>query len=578
MAQMRRNLSTGIGGWRSAIFIIFVEVAERFAYYGVAGNLISYLTKKLHQPIATAAINVNVWQGVSAIFPILGGIFADSYLGRFKTILISSLIYFLGLVLLTITVTIIPEHREALFFISIYILAIGEGGHKPCVQTFAADQFNEELPEEKEAKSSFFNWWYVGIVCGSTTAVLVIIYVQEYISWGISFAVLAAAVAIALVIFLGGIRTYRRQPALKSPFTRVAQVFVAAFRKRHLVEQRRIQNFNMGSVPVVEQLVGRDVSYYYEDDEEKDVDDNYKAQKLSRTTQFRFLDNATIIDEIDASNEKKDSWRLCSTNQVEEVKLVLRLIPLWIFSWMFAVVVSQQGTFFTKQGNTLRRSIAKHEFPAASLQVITGLTILLSISIYDKIIVPFARKLSGHPSGITVLQRIGAGLFTSIITMVVAALVEAKRLNVARKHGLLDEPKAIIPMTIWWLVPQYMLMGITDVLSYVGLQELFYDQMPQGLRSMGAAACISIVGLGNFMSSVIISIIQEIGKGEKSGNKWLGDNLNRAHLNYFFLVLAGLSGLNLIAYIWVAMMFVYKKVEKSTFVEVKENQARKQHG
>lgn len=70
------------------------------------------------------------------------------------------------------------SHREALFFFALYILAIGEGGHKPCVQTFAADQFNEENPEEKAAKSSFFNWWYLGIVIGATTAVLLVIYVQ----------------------------------------------------------------------------------------------------------------------------------------------------------------------------------------------------------------------------------------------------------------------------------------------------------------------------------------------------------------------------------------------------------------
>ncbi|PIN01144.1 hypothetical protein CDL12_26352 [Handroanthus impetiginosus] len=81
------------GAWKSAIFVIFVEVAERFAYYGVSGNLIMYLTTVLGQPTATAAKNVNTWQGVSAVFPVFGGFLADSYLGRFKTILISTTIY-----------------------------------------------------------------------------------------------------------------------------------------------------------------------------------------------------------------------------------------------------------------------------------------------------------------------------------------------------------------------------------------------------------------------------------------------------------------------------------------------------
>lgn len=72
-----------------------MEVAERFAYYGVAGNLFMYLTKVVGQPTATAAKNVNTWQGVSAVFPVVGGFLADSYVGRFKTILLSSIIYLL---------------------------------------------------------------------------------------------------------------------------------------------------------------------------------------------------------------------------------------------------------------------------------------------------------------------------------------------------------------------------------------------------------------------------------------------------------------------------------------------------
>ncbi|KAB2085759.1 hypothetical protein ES319_A05G420400v1 [Gossypium barbadense] len=87
--------NTSKGGWNAAIFVIFVEMAERFAFYGLAGNLITYLTNNLGQPVAAAAKNVNTWVGVSAIFPLLGAFVADSYLGRFKTILASSSIYFL---------------------------------------------------------------------------------------------------------------------------------------------------------------------------------------------------------------------------------------------------------------------------------------------------------------------------------------------------------------------------------------------------------------------------------------------------------------------------------------------------
>lgn len=68
-------------------------MAERFAYYGMSGNLITYLTNELEEPIPMAAKNVNTWTGVSALLPLLGAFIADSFLGRFTTILVSSIIY-----------------------------------------------------------------------------------------------------------------------------------------------------------------------------------------------------------------------------------------------------------------------------------------------------------------------------------------------------------------------------------------------------------------------------------------------------------------------------------------------------
>ena len=68
-------------------------MAERFSYYGMSGNLITYLTNELKEPIPMAAKTVNTWAGVSALLPLLGAFIADSFLGRFTTILVSSIIY-----------------------------------------------------------------------------------------------------------------------------------------------------------------------------------------------------------------------------------------------------------------------------------------------------------------------------------------------------------------------------------------------------------------------------------------------------------------------------------------------------
>ncbi|XP_065865221.1 protein NRT1/ PTR FAMILY 5.4 [Euphorbia lathyris] len=537
------------GGWNSAIFVIFVEMAQRFAYYGVAGNLITYLTNDLHQPIATAAKNVNTWIGVSALFPILGALLADSFLGRFKTILLSSVIYLLGMVLLILSVSVVPaNHRQGVFFLALYILAVGEGGHKPCVQTFAADQFDERKPEEKAAKSSFFNWWYLGIVVGATTAVLVAVSVQDNVGWTAGFGMLAGALVVALIIFLIGVKRYRIEAPVGSPYTGVGQVFVAAVRKRRVSETRE----------------GWGICYGDEKDG-ADLEGQPKVRSLARTNQFRFLDKAMIMDNIDSSSQTRNPWRLCTLNQVEQVKQLLRLIPIWLTCLMFNATIVQSHTFFIKQGTTMLRSIGPHFLlPPASLQCLIGFTILVFVPLYDRLFVPLARKITGHPSGITMLQRIGTGLFLSTLEMVVAALVEAKRVKIAADYGLIDTPKSTVPMSLGWLVPQFMIGGLADVFTVVGLQELFYDQMPESMRSMGAAAYISIVGIGSFLSTAVILVVQAVtSRLGRGGGEWLGDNLNRAHLDYFYWVLAVLSVLNLGVYVWVSNCFVYKKVEES---------------
>lgn len=97
------------GRWTSALFLIGVELAERFAHSGISSNLISYLAGPLGLSKATAAENVNTWTGVTTVLPLLGAFIADSYLGRYQTILISSVLYVLGLGLMTLSAVLLSQ-------------------------------------------------------------------------------------------------------------------------------------------------------------------------------------------------------------------------------------------------------------------------------------------------------------------------------------------------------------------------------------------------------------------------------------------------------------------------------------
>ncbi|KAH1040484.1 hypothetical protein J1N35_042227 [Gossypium stocksii] len=545
-------LKQNTGNWKACPFILGNECCERLAYYGIATNLVSYLTKKLHEGNVSAARNVTTWQGTCYVTPLIGAVLADAYWGKYWTIAAFSTIYFIGMCTLTLSASI-PALKPAecvdsicpsatpaqyvVFFFGLYLIALGTGGIKPCVSSFGADQFDDTDPKERVKKGSFFNWFYFSINIGALISSSLLVWIQDNAGWGLGFGIPTLFMGLAIGSFFSGTSLYRFQRPGGSPITRMCQVLVAAFNKRNL-------------------KVPEDSSLLYE------TGDNHSAiegsRKLEHSEELKCLDKAAIVTDAETKSEDfSNPWRLCTVTQVEELKILIRMFPIWATGIVFSAVYAQMSTMFVEQGMMMDTKIGSFTIPPASLSSFDVISVIFWVPIYDKIIVPIARKFTRKERGISELQRMGIGLFISVLCMSAAALVEIKRLQLAKELDLVDKQVAV-PINILWQIPQYFLLGAAEVCTFIGQLEFFYDQSPDAMRSLCSALSLLTTSLGNYLSSFILTlVIYFTTKGGEIG--WIPDNLNEGHLDYFFWLLAGLSFLNMLIYTLCAAKYKQKK-------------------
>ncbi|KAF3780494.1 NRT1-PTR FAMILY 1-3 protein [Nymphaea thermarum] len=626
----RPVLISKTGGWKAASFIVVYEMVERLAFYGIATNLIVYLTTQLHQGTVAAANNVTNWVGTVWMTPILGAYIADAHLGRFWTFVIASIIYLSvtlfhhffisnnshtvnkitiwincivqmkvsvapnyssmkteteitakqGMVLVTLSVSI-PSLKPpscqnqdsgcragslqvAVFMVGLYIVAVGTGGTKPNISTMGADQFDDFEPKERKQKLSFFNWWMFSIFFSTIFANSFLVYIQDNVGWALGYGIPTIGLILAILVFFVGSPFYRHQRTSDSPFAKMAKVIVAAIRKRMVplpTDPRDLHELQEEEYAKSGQFQVKSTSSLQFLDKAAVRVGPSTAWTLCTVTQVeetkqmithhRFLDKAAV--RVGPSTP----WTLCTVTQVEETKQMIKMFTIFLACFIPNTITAQGHTLFIKQGTTLDRSLGPHfKIPAASLTSFVNISMLISLAIYDKWFVPLARKYTNNPRGITMLQRLGAGLILHIIIMVISALVEKERLSFVRHHGL-EHSKDAIPLTIFILLPQFVLVGVADALVEVAKLEFFYDQAPATMKSLGTSYFTSCVGLGNFLSSFILKTVAKVtSHGGREG--WITNNANMSRLDYYYGLLAAISAVNFIYFLFASRLYKYR--------------------
>ncbi|KAL5214311.1 hypothetical protein ABZP36_003463 [Zizania latifolia] len=521
------------------------------AIAAVGNNLITYVFGEMHFPLSQAANVVTNFVGTIFLLSLLGGFLSDSYLGCFWTMLTFGFVELSGFILLSVQAHL-PQLKPppcnmasmdgsceqargikaSIFFVALYLVALGSGSLKPNMIAHGADQFAAGGAGDKDnAKrlSTYFNSAYFSFCAGELVALTALVWVQTHSGMDVGFGISAAAMAAGLVSLVSGAAFYRNKPPQGSIFTPIARVFVAAYTKRKQICPSSSSDPVNAGVCEPARLAG-----------------NFRHDN-----KFRFLDKACIRAAQQGPNTKPESpWRLCTVAEVQQTKTLLAVTPIFACTIVFNTVLAQLQTFSVQQGSVMDTSLGGGSFriPPASLQAIPYAMLLALVPAYELLLVPLMKRLTGTRSGITPLQRIGVGLCTVALSMVAAATVERRR----RAHSAAGER-----MSVLWIVPQFLVFGVSEMFTAVGLIEFFYKQACAGMQSFLTALTYCSYAFGFYLSSVLVSLVNRVTASHGGGGRgWLGDNdLDKDKLDLFYWMLAVLSVINFFCYLLCARWY-----------------------
>lgn len=354
----------------SICFIVVNEFCERFSYYGMKALLTLYFVTYLHWDKDLSTAIYHAFGGLCYFTPILGALIADSWLGKFKTIIYLSIVYVIGHVVKSVGAIPTVGGRDvhiALSMLGLILIAFGTGGIKPCVAAFGGDQFEDEHVRERQ---KFFSIFYMSINAGSLLSTIITPILRGDVQcfggdcYALAFGVPAALMVVALVVFIAGSGMYKKNPTQGNILLEVCNCIGFALRNRW-----------------------------------------YRSKHEPQRSHW--LDWA----------EEKYSKRL-----IQEIKMVLRVLVLYIPLPMFWALFDQQGSRWTLQATRMNMAFGDaFSIKPDQMQMLNALLILVFVPIFDLLIYPLVGLCRIK---ITPLRKMATGMIFAALAFGAATLVE----------------------------------------------------------------------------------------------------------------------------------------------------------
>jgi dipeptide/tripeptide permease len=217
---------------RGIPYIVGNEAAERFSFYGMKTILAIFMSQYLLSSTGAPKYMTETesrewvhWFVASAYFtPVFGAIVADAFLGKYRTIMLLSIVYCLGHLSLAF-IDLPPAALQATFepktwlMTGLLLVAIGSGGIKPCVSAHVGDQFGAR---NKHLLTRVFGWFYFAINFGSFFSTLLTPWLLKNHGAGWAFGVPGILMGLATIVFWMGRNKFVHIPARGIGFVREA--------------------------------------------------------------------------------------------------------------------------------------------------------------------------------------------------------------------------------------------------------------------------------------------------------------------------------------------------------------------
>ncbi|XP_039128198.1 protein NRT1/ PTR FAMILY 2.7-like isoform X1 [Dioscorea cayenensis subsp. rotundata] len=518
------------GGWITIPFILGNAFGLALVLSGVMGNFTVYLIKCYNFKRMDAALLTNIMYGTSSFLPLLGAILSDSFFGCFLIVAFSTVASLCCIIILTITAGIkalrppntytqATSGQLAVLYTGIVLYTIGAGGTRFSMMKLGADQLSNVGDQDV-----FFNWSFIVLYGAVAIGSTVIVYVEDSISWELGFGICLTVTALAVLSFLLGIKYYLISRPKRNPFMTMARVVVAGVRKRKLA------------------LPEEEAAYYRGLFEKTD-------QPLFSS--FSCMNRATLIQQGDVATDGSISrpWSLCSVEDVNDLKTLIRIVPLWTSNVFLSISIATQTSLSVLQALTMDRSLGSHfSVPASSFSIATLLAICLTLFILDRGIYPLCHRLTSYTP--TPLQRVGVGQAFNIAAMVASALIEHRRSIIVHEHQAENQPDWIVPMSAFWLVLPYVFIGIGEAFHFPGQIAFYYQEFPKSLKSTAIGIVAVLMSIGFYLSMAVLAVVRR-------ATSWLPDNLNSSRLENVYWMLTLVASINFFYFILCAKF--YKK-------------------